>query len=398
MSRQVGALATRPGLPQVPAIGPPVDLAPPPQRRAAWRQVAYMDAVSLQHDLEDLCDKRHGQAYDHIAELLQNALHALKRRSWPWSWFQGTRQEQAYSALHEAQWRLMLILHAEQLLARLPWLITSCGVQLGMNDWRVQDAQEIMKRSSRRHRNPQRLQINGHAGGSWHASFRLTEQERATVATMVRDAYTISDEKYARTRGMRNRIIMLTTAAVAVLGLVIAAAAVWQWRLTPTTTVAVNGTIATWSDPPVPAGAAAFLAISLLGCLGAFLSGISSVSRTGGTRNPFSLAWWQTWLKLPVGALSAIVGVFALQSRAFPAVPATSWAELLMWAVAFGAAQQAITRFVDMRVRGLVGDARAGDDSPPAVSAADRQNLGTHTNAMPVFKPAQQADADEDAN
>ena len=218
------------------------------------------------------------------------------------------------------------------------------------------------------------------------------------MAAMVRDAYAHSDEKYAATRGMRNRILMLTGAALAVLGLVIAAAAVWHWRLTPTTTVAVNGTVARWSEQPEPVGAAAFLAVSLLGCLGAFLSGIRSVSRTGGTRNPFSLSWWQTWLKLPVGALSAIVGVFALQSRAFPAVPATSWTELLMWAVAFGAAQQAITRFVDMRVRGLVGDGPAGEDGAPAVSPTDRRTLGTPKSGPAGAKTAQQGDDDSASN
>jgi len=35
---------------------------------------------------------------------------------------------------------------------------------------------------------------------------------------MVRDAYISSDEGYAATRGMRNRIAVLTAAALAILG------------------------------------------------------------------------------------------------------------------------------------------------------------------------------------
>jgi hypothetical protein len=119
--------------------------------------------------------------------------------------------------------------------------------------------------------------------------------------------------------------------------------------------------------------------------------------RTGGTRNPFSLSWWQARLKLPPGALTAIVGVFALQSRAFPAVPATGWTELLMWAVAFGAAQQAITRFVDSRVRGLVGDAPGEDDGDPAVGLPDRRSLDSPKRTVPVAKTPQRAD-DEDVS
>lgn len=396
MSREHGVLAARPIFSNTWGGTPPVDEAPPLKRRAAWRQIAYMDAVSLQHDLEELCDQQDWRACNHITQLLQKTVDGLQLRSWPWSWFQGAPQEQTFTALHEAQWRLLLIMNSEHLLARLPWLITSCGAILGADDQRVRDAQAIVKRSGNRQYRPQRLQINGHAA-NWHTSFRLTEHERATVAAMVRDTYIHSDEGYAATRSMRNRILMLTAAAAAVLGLVIAAAAVWQWRLIPTATVEVNGSIAIWSDPPEPVGAAAFLAVSLLGCLGAFLSGIRSVSRTGGTRNPYSLSWWQTWLKLPVGALTAIVGVFALQSRAFPAVPATGWTELLMWAVAFGAAQQAITKFVDSRVRGLVGDARSEDDSTPAVSLSDRRSLGSPKRAVSAENTSPRAD-DEDAS
>ena len=122
-------------------------------------------------------------------------------------------------------------------------------------------------------------------------------------------------------RGLRNRILVLTAGAISVLALVIAAAAIWDWQLTPTATVKVNGSVAKWTDMPLPAGAAAFLAVSLLGCVGAFLSGVRSVSRTASTCNPFNLSWWQSWLKLPVGALSAIVGIFALQAARFPRFP-----------------------------------------------------------------------------
>jgi hypothetical protein len=395
VSREYDMQATRPRLQNAPEdAAAPVDEVPQLERRAAWRQVAYMDAVSLQHDLEDLCSKRDPQVGNHIAQLLQNALLDVRRKSWPWAWFQGFPQERSFTALHAAQWRLLLIMDSEHLLARLPWLVKYCGAILGADDQRVRDAQEIIERSSHRRLYPQRLQVNGH-GANRHTSFRLTEHERATVAAMVRDAYAQSDEGYAATRGLRNRIIVLTVGAASVLTVVIFAAAAWQWSLTPTTNVAVNGTVATWSGSPEPTGAVGFLAISLLGCVGAFLSGIRSVSRTAGSRNPFSLSWWQTWLKLPVGALSAIVGVFALQSRAFPAMPATGWTELLMWAVAFGAAQQAITRFVDSRVRGLVGDARV-EDSVAAASPPDHRSVGARKRAVSGARTAQQVD-EEDA-
>lgn len=353
-----------------------------------------MDAVSLQHDLERLCNKQDWRVYQQISKLLEKVVKDLQGKSQFWSWFQGAPQEQTFLALHEAQWRILLIMDSEHLLARLPWLITSCGAILGMNDQRVRDSQEIITRSAHRHFHPERLQVDGHAA-HWHTSFRLTEHERATVAAMVRDAYVYSDEGYAATRGLRNRILVLTAAATGVLALVIISAAVWQWSLTPTTTVQINGEVATWSSSPTPIGAKAFIAVSLFGCLGAFFSGVRSVSRTGGTRNPFSLSWWQAWLKLPVGALTAIVGVFSLQSRALPAVPATGWAELLLWAVAFGAAQQVITRVVDSRVRGLIGNMPTENETNISVSQTEYRTPGSPKHGISTVKAEGQTDDEE---
>ncbi len=82
-------------------------------------------------------------------------------------------------------------------------------------------------------------------------------------------------------------------------------------------------------------------------------------------------------MDVPVGALTAIVGVLALQSHSFPADPAAGWAELLTWAVVFGAAQQAITRFIDKRVEGIVGEPRQdGDNSSSRGSSDPLRDLG----------------------
>lgn len=370
------------------ASGKPVDERKPPTPRAAWRQIAYMNAIELQHDLEESCHagntQGNTQTVHHIEQLLRSAYNALSSPPGFWACLNGESQERAFMALHEARARILSIMDSERLLAMLPSIIARCRGILGPNDTRVRAAEKVLKKATTRHDDAQRAAACGHAhsplasaeGGGRHHNgpFGLTRWERATIAALAHDAYAASDEKYGQTRGLRNRILVLTAGAISVLILVVAAAAIWDWQLTPTATVAVDGSVATWADTPLPAGAMAFLAVSLLGCAGAFLSGIRSVSRTAGTRNPFSLSWWQSWLKLPVGALSAIVGVFALQSRAFPAVPATGWVELLMWAVAFGAAQQAVTRFVDMRVQGVIGDAHRADDITDTADPEDVHN------------------------
>jgi hypothetical protein len=325
----------------------PIDQREPPTHGGVWRQIAYMYAIELQHDLEE--SPHAGSKTGHqVEQLLDNVYNDLRNRPEFWACLNGRSQERAFMALHEARVRTLSIMDSEQLLARLPSLIARCRGILGPSNARVRAADRLRKEAKAK------------GGGQNHNGLSgLEHGERTTIAALVHDAYAAEDKKYAQTRGLRNRILVLTAGASSVLTLVIAAAAIWNWQLTPTATVAADGSFATWADTPLPVGARAFLAVSLLGCVGAFLSGIRSVSLTANTRNPFSLSWWQSWLKLPVGALSAIVGVFALQSRAFPTVPAGGWVELLMWAVAFGAAQQAITRFVDMRVQGVIGDTHA---------------------------------------
>jgi hypothetical protein len=355
----------------------------PPAGGASWRQVAYAAAGSLRHELETHCSRADGRCEQHVGDLIERAETALMGGRTPWAWFQGTAHERAWLALHEAKWRLLAFLSSEEVLSRLPGYLHSARQQLGARDERVKEAEIILDNARHPYRHPAQLQIT--RTPQTHASYRLSSRERLAVAQMVCDAYSVSDEQYAATRAFRNRIIMMTVTAAAVLLLVVLGAHVWDLSLAPTSQPLPTGEPIVWQGDPLPEGASAALAVALFGAVGALLSGIRGVAQSGGWRNPFALAWWQAWMKLPTGSLSAIVGVLALQSRALPGIPATRWSELLVWAVVFGAAQQAVTRFVDQRVRGLVGEGppdqddkeadAAGtgtDEAGPAASADDR--------------------------
>jgi hypothetical protein len=349
----------------------------PPQGGASWRQVAYAAARSMRHDLDTMCCRSDPRCTRQVADLIERAEAALKGGRSPWAWFQGTAHERAWLALHEAEWRLLSMMRPEELLSRLPWFLHSARRQLGAQDERVKEAEAILDDARHPYRHPVRLQVT--RTPQTHASYRLSARERLAVAHMVRDAYSIGDEQYAASRAFRNRIIMMTATAAAALLLIVLGAHVWHLSLAPGPQALPTGEQTLWDGDPLPEGASAMLAVALFGAVGALLSGIHAVAKSGGSRNPFSLAWWQAWLKLPVGSLSAMVGVFALQSRAFPTIPATRWPELLLWAVGFGAAQQTITRFVDQRVRGLVGEGAPDlsvDESGAAATGADGARNG----------------------
>jgi hypothetical protein len=87
-------------------------------------------------------------------------------------------------------------------------------------------------------------------------------------------------------------------------------------------------------------------------------------------RNPFSLPFFQLLLKLAMGPLFAIVGVLILQSGLINGLqPAKDLGGLLVWATLFGATQQSVTRFIDKRVIGLLGEVPvAASSSKPATA------------------------------
>jgi hypothetical protein len=87
-------------------------------------------------------------------------------------------------------------------------------------------------------------------------------------------------------------------------------------------------------------------------------------------RNPFSLPFFQLLLKLAMGPLFAIVGVLILQSGLVKDLqPAKDLEGLLVWATLFGAAQQSVTRFIDKRVNGLLGEMPEANSSKKPATA-----------------------------
>jgi hypothetical protein len=84
------------------------------------------------------------------------------------------------------------------------------------------------------------------------------------------------------------------------------------------------------------------------GVLGGLIGAVASLRRLRTSRDPAGLHLAQLALKLPAGALTALFGVVLLQSGILPLSPATS-GQIAAYAVLFGFAQEAITRFVDQQ-------------------------------------------------
>ncbi|MFD0489828.1 hypothetical protein ACFQ0O_25485 [Saccharopolyspora spinosporotrichia] len=69
-------------------------------------------------------------------------------------------------------------------------------------------------------------------------------------------------------------------------------------------------------------------------------------------------------LKLPTGALTAVLGLLLMRGEFVPGLTALDTsAQIVAWAIIFGAAQQLFTRFVDERGNAVM-QAVAGPESP----------------------------------
>jgi hypothetical protein len=97
-----------------------------------------------------------------------------------------------------------------------------------------------------------------------------------------------------------------------------------------------------------------------------------------GSSEPHNLPVALALLKLPTGALTAVLGLLLMRGQFIPGLTALdSSAQILAWALVFGYGQQLFTRLVDQqahtvldRVRGGATDDRGNPPGNTAVTSA----------------------------
>lgn len=90
--------------------------------------------------------------------------------------------------------------------------------------------------------------------------------------------------------------------------------------------------------------------MAIVGLLAAGLAGAFAVREIQGTSTPYSLPVSAAILKLPTGALTAVVGLLLMRGGFVPGLSALDTsAQIIAWAIIFGYSQQLLTRFVDQQ-------------------------------------------------
>jgi hypothetical protein len=97
--------------------------------------------------------------------------------------------------------------------------------------------------------------------------------------------------------------------------------------------------------------------IELVGLMAAAVAAAVSLRSMQGTSTPYSLPTALALLKLPTGALTAVLGILLLRGQFVPGLSALdSSAQILGWAVVLGYAQQVFTKFVDVQAGDILNN------------------------------------------
>ncbi|MDT0307152.1 hypothetical protein RM780_09275, partial [Streptomyces sp. DSM 44917] len=167
------------------------------------------------------------------------------------------------------------------------------------------------------------------------------------VATLLA-AHDAEEAERARVRGFRNVL------AVAVLATAVIAAGMVLWGYASPSGLPPH----LCADGRCPSGGrpdgSDVLLVATLGLAAAALAGAASLRSVGAASAPYAVPLALVLLRLPVGALTALLGVCLLNGQFVPGLTSLdSGAQVVAWAIAFGFLQESVTRMVD-RQGGLV--------------------------------------------
>lgn len=245
-------------------------------------------------------------------------------------WYTGAAQERAWSAIHQADAQLSYVRTDAAVRAERPNLKQTIRerVSSSMDRKQLEDALT--------HAIPGEGEI----------------KDRDAISSLKQLLYKLSDEAYEEKRSFRN-IVMFTTVLVATVDGLLAVPGWFGDDLFKPLLKLKNV-----QAPPL-------WQVELVGAIAGLIVAIVALNKLAGLRGPYSLQFVQATLKIPMGALTGLIGAVLVRSGELTIGPATTPVVLFTWVFVFGAAQQLVTRFVDKKAATVLDDAKPGVSQVP---------------------------------
>jgi hypothetical protein len=121
--------------------------------------------------------------------------------------------------------------------------------------------------------------------------------------------------------------------------------------------------------------------VALFGLMGGALSGAFAIRKLSGQSTPYGVPVALSLLKLPSGALTAIVGILLVRGEFVPGLSQLdNQPQILAYAFLFGIAQQLVTRLVDRQAQDILSKlpnkepTSARPEPPPAEQPSRTQD------------------------
>lgn len=256
------------------------------------------------------------------------------------NWWRGTLVEAAYRQMHTARAQMIDLYDDAELLAEIPLVVARANATLHRDDPRRLSVGELMQDPP--------------------------EVRRARMRRLVGDSYEQLDLEHAQLRSFRN-ILLSAAAFLTAITLATLVVVALNPSLIP---LCFEGTVRAcptteWVGEPQPRSAD-ILVVAVLGALGGALAATLSIRNLKGTSTPYDVPVALAALKVPMGALTAILGLVAIQGQFIPGLSQLdSQGMILAYALVFGFAQQALSRLLDRQAQNLLEGLPGGRDVEP---------------------------------
>jgi hypothetical protein len=271
---------------------------------------------------------------------LDRARVAVERRPGIRGAWSGVDVERAWVNIHAAEVAVVRLSDPVAVKAKIPNVIFDAEHVLGRSDKRFKSLDEYDKKKE------------------------LQPDDRPFIAESVRTVYAATTRAFVQARSFRNILfsatffLMLFSIAFGILSALLLPQVVMCGPNCPID----SPTLHLWQ-------------VELLGLFGASVVGSVAIRRMRGSSQPYAVPMASLLIKLPLGALSAAGGLVLIHSGFFsPMFPSPTTAQLVAYAVIFGASQQTFTRLIDRQAQEVLDHLPPAGRGSATSTTSDEQN------------------------
>lgn len=352
---------------------------------SSWREAALTRAKELE-SLSNRAYRSHRvENADDLMRAIQQHLAAVREVAGQKKRFRvqisSSPVQRAMGNLDAAEAHLLNLASATYILGQMPSLLNHVRRHLAADDPRRQDLERIAHKvgvTDTDHLLPQESLAD------------MVEEERGRIIAAVRGASSAAVREQWRVANFRNVVVatalimLLLAIGMAVMGLRFPTAIPLCFQpekagqtvvVCPTAQSPLVQTLQPGPAEPgvdtligITANRADLLVIELIGFTAAAVAAATSIRGIRGSSEPYGLLLALAALKLPTGAITAVLGLLLMRGRFIPGLSELDTSgQILAWAIIFGYAQELFTRFVDQQAHAVLDTVRGADkDKKPS--------------------------------